>query len=71
MPGVYSLFPYTEEESVSREFLLNEKPDLVINIIDSTALERSLYLTTQLLDLGVKVIIALNMTDLLEKKELS
>ena len=65
LPGVYSLIPYTSEEIVSRDYLLNEKPDLVINIIDSTALERSLYLTTQLLDLNLNVVLALNMTDLL------
>lgn len=68
LPGVYSIFPYSEEEKVSREFLLCEKPDIVVNVIDSTVLERSLYLTTQLLDVGVKVVLALNMNDLLEKK---
>ena len=68
LPGVYSLFPFTSEEKVSRDYLVFEKPDLVVNVIDSTALERSLYLTTQLFDLGVKVILALNMADLLEKK---
>lgn len=68
LPGVYSLTPYTNEENISRDFLLNEKPDVVLNIIDSTSLERSLYLTTQLLDLGFKTVVALNMTDLLEKK---
>lgn len=68
LPGVYSLMPYTSEENISRDYLLNEKPDMVLNVIDSTSLERSLYLTTQLLDLGVKVVLALNMTDLLDKK---
>lgn len=68
LPGVYSLFPYSEEEKVSRNFLLNEKPEIVLNVIDSTVLERSLYLTSQLLDMGVKVVLALNMNDLLEKK---
>ena len=68
LPGIYSLFPYSAEEQVSRDFLLNENPDLVINIIDSTSLERSLYLTTQLFDLGVDVILVLNMTDLLAKR---
>lgn len=67
LPGVYSLSPYTEEENISREFLLNSKPDLVINVIDATSIERSLFLTTQLMDLGVKTIVALNMCDLLEK----
>lgn len=68
LPGVYSLMPYTSEENISRDYLLQEKPDMVLNIIDSTSLERSLYLTTQLLDLGIKTVVALNMTDLLEKK---
>lgn len=71
LPGIYSLSPYTKEEEVSRNFLLNEKPDVIINIIDATSLERSLYLTTQLLELDCKVIVALNMSDLLEKKGLS
>lgn len=68
LPGVYSLSPFSDEEKVSREYLLNEKPDLVINVIDSTVLERSLYLTSQLLDIGINIVIALNMNDLLEKK---
>lgn len=68
LPGVYSLMPYTEEENISRNYLLNEKPDVVLNVIDSTSLERSLYLTTQLLDLGYKVVLALNMSDLLKMK---
>ncbi|MFA6729247.1 MAG: ferrous iron transporter B, partial [Prevotella sp.] len=68
LPGIYSLSPYTSEEEVSRRFVLEEKPDLIVNIIDSTSLERSLYLTTQLLELNCKVIIALNMTDILEQK---
>ena len=70
LPGIYSLSPYTKEEEVSRNFLLNEKPDLIINIVDATSLERSLYLTTQLLELDCNVIVALNMCDLLEKKGL-
>ena len=68
LPGVYSLTPYSAEEIVSRDYLINEKPDLVINVVDSTALERSLFLTTQLLDLGLDVVLSLNMTDLLKKK---
>lgn len=68
LPGVYSLSPYTKEENISRNYLLNNKPDLVINVIDSTSLERSLFLTTQLIDLGFETIVALNMCDLLEKK---
>lgn len=70
LPGIYSLSPYTSEECVSRDFILNEKPDVIINILDATNLERSLYLTTQLLELDTKVIIALNMEDLLEKKHI-
>lgn len=70
LPGVYSLLPYTAEENISREYLLAEKPDLVLNVIDSTSLERSLYLTTQLMDLGVRVVLALNMIDLLTKKNI-
>ncbi len=68
LPGVYSLSPYTSEEIVSRDYLLNEKPEVVINIIDANAMERSLFLTLQLLELGVRVIVALNMFDILEKK---
>lgn len=70
LPGIYSLSPYTSEEKISRNYIIEEKPDLIINIVDSTSLERSLYLTTQLLELDAKVIIALNMTDILEKKGL-
>jgi len=68
LPGIYSLSPYSSEEEISRKFIFDEKPEVIINIIDSTTLERSLYLTTQLLELDAKVIIALNMTDILEKK---
>jgi ferrous iron transport protein B len=68
LPGIYSLSPYTLEEEVSRKFILEEKPDLIINIIDSTSIERSLYLTTQLLELDTKLLLVLNMTDILEKK---
>lgn len=71
LPGIYSLSPYTTEEEVSRNFIFEEKPDLIINIVDSTSLERSLYLTTQLLELDCKIIVALNMTDILEKKGLT
>ena len=70
LPGIYSLSPYTSEEQVSRNYILNEKPDIIVNIVDATSLERSLYLTTQLLELDAKVIIALNMCDILEKKGL-
>lgn len=68
LPGVYSLSPYSPEEVVTRDYITKEKPDVIVNIIDVTNLERNLYLTTQLLELDVKVILALNMTDLLERK---
>lgn len=67
LPGIYSLSPYTPEEVISRTFILDEKPDCVINIVDATNLERNLYLTTQLLEIDVPVVVALNMTDVLEK----
>ena len=68
LPGVYSLSPYTIEEEVSRKFILEDKTDLIINIVDATSIERSLYLTTQLMELNTKVIVVLNMIDRLEKK---
>lgn len=68
LPGIYSLSPYTSEEEVSRRFVVEENPDLIINIIDSTSIERALYLTTQLLELNKKVIVVLNMEDILAKK---
>ena len=68
LPGVYSLSPYTTEEKITRDFVLNDNPDLIINIIDSTNIERSLYLTTQLLELDAKVLVVLNMQDILKKK---
>lgn len=71
LPGIYSLSPYSTEEEISRKFLFEEKPDLIINIVDATALERSLYLTTQLLELDTRVIVALNMADILETKGLT
>lgn len=67
LPGIYSLSPYTPEEVISRNFILDEAPDGIINIVDATNLERNLYLTTQLLEMDVPVIIALNMTDEVEK----
>ncbi len=67
LPGVYSLSPYSPEEMVTRDFLLNERPDAVINLVDATNLERNLYLTTQILDLGLPVVVALNMMDLVQK----
>ncbi|MGI6769180.1 MAG: ferrous iron transport protein B [Bacilli bacterium] len=68
LPGIYSLSPYTLEEEISRKFILEEKPDLIINIVDSTSIERSLYLTTQLLELDTKLLLVLNMADILDKK---
>ena len=68
LPGIYSLSPYSPEEEISRKFLLEEKPDLIINIVDSTSIERSLYLTTQLLELDTRVVLVLNMCDVLRKK---
>ena len=70
LPGIYSLGPYSIEEEISRKFIFDENVDVIINIVDSTSLERSLYLTTQLLELDCKVIVALNMVDILEEKGL-
>ena len=67
LPGIYSLSPYTPEEIVSRNYILDEAPDCVINIVDATNLERNLYLTTQILEIDVPVVIALNMTDIVSK----
>lgn len=67
LPGIYSLSPYTLEEVVTREYLINERPNAIINIIDGSNLERNLYLTTQLLEVGIPVIVALNMMDIVEK----
>lgn len=68
LPGIYSLSPYTLEEVVSRDYLLNEEPDVIVNLVDATNIERNLYLSTQLAETGIPVVIALNMTDLLEKR---
>lgn len=67
LPGIYSLSPYTLEEVVARNYLIDERPDAIINIVDGTNIERNLYLSTQILELGIPVIIAVNMTDVLEK----
>ena len=67
LPGIYSLSPYTSEEVISRNYILDEKPNCVINIVDATNLERNLYLTTQLLEIDVPVVVAVNMMDVLEK----
>lgn len=67
LPGIYSLSPYTPEEIVARNFLINERPDAILNIVDGTNLERNLYLTTQLMELGIPVVIAINMMDAVRK----
>ncbi len=69
LPGAYSITPFTSEESVTSEYIRNEKPDAIINIVDATNLSRSLFFTTQLLELGIPVVIALNKTDINKKKE--
>ena len=68
LPGIYSLSPYTLEEVVARNYLINEVPDAIINIIDGTNIERNLYLSTQIMELGIPVIMAVNMMDIVEKK---
>jgi len=68
LPGIYSLSPYTLEEVVARNYLVEEKPHAILNIVDGTNLERNLYLTTQLLDLGIPVVIAINMMDVVRKR---
>ena len=68
LPGIYSMSPYTLEEVVSRDYVLKENTDVIVDLVDSTNIERNLYLTTQLIETGVPVVIALNMTDLLEKR---
>ena len=70
LPGIYSLSPYTLEEVVSRDYILKENPDVIIDLVDATNIERNLYLTTQLIETGTPVVIALNMSDLLEKRGL-
>ncbi|MCI9154169.1 ferrous iron transport protein B [Lachnospiraceae bacterium] len=67
LPGIYSLSPYTLEEVVTRNYLINEKPDVILNIVDGTNIERNLYLSTQLMELGIPVVMAVNMMDLVEK----
>ncbi|MBP3390926.1 MAG: ferrous iron transporter B [Clostridia bacterium] len=69
LPGAYSMSPFTSEESITSEYIKNEKPDVIINIVDATNLSRSLFFTTQLLELGVPVVVALNKADINEKKE--
>lgn len=67
LPGIYSLSPYTLEEVVSRDFILKEKPDVILDLVDATNIERNLYLTTQLIETGIPVVVALNMSDLLKR----
>ena len=67
LPGIYSLSPYTLEEVVARNYLINERPDAIINIVDGTNIERNLYLSTQIMELGIPVIMAVNMVDLLSR----
>lgn len=69
LPGAYSMSPYTQEESITKDFVMNEKPDVILNIVDSTNLSRSLFFTSQLLELGIPVVIALNKSDVNTKKE--
>ena len=68
LPGIYSLSPYTLEEVVARNYLIDEKPDAILNIVDASNLERNLYLTTQLIELGVPTVVALNMMDIVNKR---
>ena len=67
LPGIYSLSPYTLEEVVARNYLINEKPDAILNIVDGTNIERNLYLSTQLMELGIPVVMAVNMMDIVRK----
>ena len=67
LPGIYSLSPYTPEEVISRNYIIDEKPDCVINIVDATNLERNLYLTTQIMEIDVPIVVALNMMDAVKK----
>lgn len=67
LPGIYSLSPYTLEEVVARGYLVSEKPDVILNIVDGTSIERNLYLTTQLIELGLPVVVTVNMIDLVHK----
>ncbi len=71
LPGAYSMSPFTSEESITRDFVKNENPDVIINIVDSTNISRSLFFTTQLLELGIPVVVALNKMDLSKSKEIS
>ncbi len=67
LPGIYSLSPYTLEEVISRDYIINEQPDIILNVVDASNIERNLYLTTQLLEIGIPVVIAMNMIDIVKK----
>ena len=67
LPGIYSLSPYTPEEVVARNYLIKDRPDAILNVVDGTNLERNLYLTTQLLELGLPLVLAINMSDVVSK----
>ena len=69
LPGIYSLSPYTLEEVVARNYLIQERPDVILNIVDGTNLERNLYLTTQLTEIGIPVVVAINMMDVVKKND--
>ncbi len=68
LPGIYSLSPYSLEETIARDYIVNEKPDIIISIVDASNLERNLYLTTQIIELGIPVVVALNMMDVVQKR---
>ena len=69
LPGAYSMSPFTSEESITRDFVLGESPDVIINIVDATNLSRSLFFTTQLLEVGIPVVVALNKSDVSERRQ--
>ena len=71
LPGIYSLGAFSEDEMVARDFILSGEPDVVINVVDATNIERNLYLTTQLLEMGAKVVVALNMVDEANSRKIS
>ena len=68
LPGIYSLSPYTLEEVVTRDYIIKEKPDVILNLVDASNLERNLYLTTQIVEMGIPTVIALNMMDIVKKR---
>jgi ferrous iron transport protein B len=70
LPGIYSFSAFSLDEKISREFILKEKPDLVVNIVDATNLERNLYLTTQLIEMKIPIIVAMNMMDVVKKRQI-